>query len=374
MGQRSFRSTGMLLTAICVQVISVFGLSAAHALPPSKANLCMSLIPLVRSAAPFQDSGDTTYTLKSIDSIRRNSFTYEAVQPSVVSEGYYLSANSQNKGARRKSSVERSSSGFGRVKVAERLEGIVHFSQGAELSDGQQGKILSATLRGEPQIAKFLSDFRGFLYYSEKISSAQLREIYLELGLVATTSSAGALIGYLPSAIESLQSGNPGSFVALISALFVGNVAMTTDAWLKRPLAWDWNFVKQLSRLEKGLLQNKDMVGVLSRNVTLGADVQDGLMNYRQSEGAFQANIERQALLDQTPLLPLMILPEEKMQKKWVGMDLIFERSEGKEPELHLVIRSSEKRPEFPKLEKAPEAKAQTELELVPALAPIRHR
>jgi hypothetical protein len=121
---------------------------------------------------------------------------------------------------------------------------------------------------------------------------------------------------------------------------------------------------------------------LISKNFFINPKSTQGLLHQNQRDiDIFKELTDYQSYSEALPVRDKMLAKATGRQRlyaqSWVGMDMLLESTATGEPELHIILRGTEKAPIFPKT--SPEKKALLEIpearpELAPGLVPIRHK
>lgn len=346
-------------TAVAI-LISIFALpgGSAELLPPVKTDLCIAAFRQMGLTKSANLVSDRAYVLNSVAAFRNNVLRHPNAQPGLA-EGF-ISASS-------------GSQGMSRQDAAGRLAGIEDFMRNRESDEPGKFRFSQViTLQGKKNIRNFFAELRENIRLANKGNEGRnLSKIGLR-NIVMGTNSLATLIHSAAPFLDGSISGT--SQAAGLVAL---NLLIGTDSILRRPLYWDFRFLGQVEKSLREIDRDGKSWALVSRNFSINQKIVE-TMRKTIDEESFLSAASEQYGMDGMPVVVGTVMKMTKLgegidfKKTWVGLDLLFEKSAAGEPELHVVMRGSEKRPEFPK--KVPDklkALEPSRVIFVPQLQPV---
>lgn len=227
--------------------------------------------------------------------------------------------------------------------AASRIQGILEFSKDSIDIDSEMRKQTKTfSIVGDSKISTFLEKHQQKLNNIKMAKRVETKSdllyqtFWLSVNIFITTT--------LPFNME-------GKAAFLGMALLAAHPLNT----LLKPLEWDWHYEKNLKNL-KDFLENAPSgnISLLSRNFSVTKKGFNKFQTYNsQTKLDELAKDLHQEEFSHSPTLLLSILRAfqrlGKIEKQWVGLDLVLEKKEDGQSELHFVTRYSEKMPVFPK-------------------------
>lgn len=309
---------------------------SAEALPPVKTDVCIAFFRQMGLTKSANLLSDRAYVLNSVASFRNNVLRQPNAQAGSA-EGF-ISATS---GAQ----------GLSRQDAAGRLAGIEDFMRNREGDDPGKFRFSQVvTLQGKENIRTFLAELRENIRIADKGNEERnLAKLGIS-GAAIGTNALASLIHITPPFLDGSISG------ASQAAMFVAmNLVMGTDSILRRPLFWDYRVLGQIEKSMREVERDGKGWALVSRNFSINPKIVETMRKTVDEEPFLSAATEQYGM-DGMPLVVGTIVKTLKLgegevdfTKTWVGLDLLFEKNAAGEPELHVVMRGSEKRPEFPK-------------------------
>lgn len=326
---------------------SVAGTAQAGFFPPRKSNICISAYSQLASMAE-NSADETKYLLNSLRSFRENTLKVKEAQAS-VDTGFISS--------------QVVSRGFSRSAASGRVAGIEEFMLAADAQGIDRARFMkTATVHGKENVELFLSELRT------RIDEAQsaMNTPFNVIGNSAHTILTADLLNQFASGTDP---------ILLAKAVAMNFTIYGTDSFITRPRLWDMSFFRNVDSAKAAMNDAAGGWALISRNFHVFSELQD-LLKTAQSEEDILIVMGRHATRDETSMflrsITGMLLPSH-YKRNWVGLDLFFERTASGEPELHIVLRGSEKRPIFPKkeTEKKSQTQGETRLGIIPGAAPV---
>jgi hypothetical protein len=296
---------------------------------PTKSSVCLLALNEIVAHDPANRTS-LVYTINSLKAFREYTLKGLDDYPSTP-EGFAWS--------------EGNTKSFNRNAVADRVSGIEKF---ASLNEGPRGSVQNftrvAVLSGKRDIEGFLRNFMNLYKFNAKITAQDLFRKYLAV-MVAHTIM-------IPMALFNTESHVHRAFIL---GTFLGlDFVLGADHFLQRPFYKDYQVTNSLNQILVLLNSDKqDYWALLSRNAFLKSSFVKLIKVGIRDDDIISDTITDQSRVDAPSvferLLAQQIKDKESLSTVWAGLDFYLEKREGNEPELHIIFRSSEKRPIYPR-------------------------
>ncbi|MAF91785.1 MAG: hypothetical protein CL674_10995 [Bdellovibrionaceae bacterium] len=324
-----------------------FHLTAAPVAP-----IVACTLSLQEAGEPHKDKITNQYalTMNSLESILWHRFKLPKAEPNIQAVDFDSTLDYKN---RKKIST-----------AASRIQGILKFQENsADTESGMRKQTKTFSIIGDTKINSFLE--RHLLKLND-LEIAKRRETFPQY--LMNTFFLSFLV--LDSLVFHEATNGLLSTVLVPMGLLVFHPLNT----LLEILKWDWQYENRINKM-KNFIKNADVgdINLLSRDFSITQGSLKKLQTYGSDTALEEIgkDLHNEELTHSPPLILRIIRAFEgkfKTEKLWVGLDLVLEKKEDGQSELHFVTRYSEKMPIFPK--SIPEKKKETLQGLKPVYIP----